>query len=111
MVLGTSANFYLIDYVFLSCESCHELTNYHNLLKVLEGMEMSMEQFIDLCILLGCDYCEKIRGMGPKSAIKLIQEHKTIEGVVEKVKGDKKYTVPENWPFKEARRLFREAVQ
>ena len=75
--------------------------------KLLEGFEMDQEQFIDLCILLGCDYCEKIRGMGPKSAIKLIQEHKTIEGVVEKVKGDKKYTVPENWPFKEARRLFR----
>ena len=76
--------------------------------KVLEGMELSMDQFVDLCILLGCDYCEKIRGMGPKNAIKLIQEHKTIEEIIKKVKGDKKYTVPENWPFEEARRLFKE---
>ena len=38
--------------------------------KVLEGMELSMDQFVDLCILLGCDYCEKIRGMGPKSALR-----------------------------------------
>ena len=35
------------------------------------------------------------------------QEHKSIEEIVKKVKGDKKYTVPENWPFAEARRLFK----
>ena len=41
--------------------------------RVLAGMGLSMEQFVDLCILLGCDYCDKIRGVGPKSAYKLIQ--------------------------------------
>ena len=30
--------------------------------KILEGFEMNKEQFVDLCILLGCDYCDKIRG-------------------------------------------------
>ena len=25
--------------------------------KVLQGLDMNMEQFIDLCILMGCDYC------------------------------------------------------
>ena len=39
-------------------------------------------QFIDLCILLGCDYLEPIRGIGPKSALKLIKEHGGLEGVV-----------------------------
>jgi len=34
--------------------------------KLLEGFEMNQDQFIDLCILLGCDYCDKIRGIGPK---------------------------------------------
>ena len=29
--------------------------------KVLEGFEMSQEEFIDLCILLGCDYVDKIK--------------------------------------------------
>ena len=29
--------------------------------KVLEGFEMTQDQFIDLCILLGCDYVDKIR--------------------------------------------------
>jgi flap endonuclease-1 len=29
---------------------------------VLEGLGLTMEQFIDLCILAGCDYCDTIRG-------------------------------------------------
>ena len=50
----------------------------------------STDQFVDLCILLGCDYCdycdycEEIRGTGPKNAIRLIQEHKSIEEIVKK---------------------------
>lgn len=43
-------------------------------------------QFIDLCILLGCDYCDKIAGLGPKRALTLIQKHRTIENVVLHVK-------------------------
>jgi flap endonuclease-1 len=39
-------------------------------------------QFIDLCILLGCDYLEPIRGVGPKSALKLIREHNGLAGVI-----------------------------
>jgi flap endonuclease-1 len=50
--------------------------------KVLEGLGLTMDQFVDLCILLGCDYCDKIRGVGPKSAIKLIQDHGSIEEII-----------------------------
>lgn len=39
-------------------------------------------QFIELCILLGCDYLEPIKGVGPKSALKLMKEHGTLEKVV-----------------------------
>ncbi len=39
-------------------------------------------QFIDLCILLGCDYLEPIKGIGPKSALKLIKEHGSLKEVV-----------------------------
>lgn len=76
-----------------------------HLQKVLEGLDFTQEQFIDLCILLGCDYCETIKGIGPKRAIDLIKEHKTIERVLEKLDKEK-YQVPENWKFKEARELF-----
>jgi flap endonuclease-1 len=75
--------------------------------KLLEGFEMNQEQFIDLCILLGCDYCEKIRGIGPKKAIELVKKFKNIETILENI--DKtKYPVPDNWMYSEARRLFKE---
>jgi len=80
-------------------------TKEFHLREVLEGLEMSQNEFIDLCIMLGCDYCEKIRGMGPKNALKAMQEHRSIEKVIENL-DKKKYTVPENWMFAEARRLF-----
>ena len=37
---------------------------------VLRGLDLTIEQFVDLCIMLGCDYCESIRGVGPVTALK-----------------------------------------
>ncbi|KAF9220876.1 PIN domain-like protein [Gyrodon lividus] len=93
--------------------------------KVLQGLEMNMSQFTDLCILLGCDYLEPIKGVGPKSALKLIREFGGLEGVVEHLRekqaekeeyaadvedGSKKkkggVQVPEEWPWEEAKKLF-----
>ncbi|KAF8349580.1 flap endonuclease 1 [Amanita rubescens] len=54
-----------------------------NLQLALKGLDMDMSQFINLCILLGCDYLEPIKGVGPKSALKLLREHGTLEDVVE----------------------------
>jgi 5'-3' exonuclease len=62
-------------------------------------------QFIDLCILLGCDYCGSIRGIGPKRAVELIKEHKSIERILEKI-DKQKFAVPEDWAYQQARRLF-----
>jgi len=75
--------------------------------KVLAEMELTQQEFIDICILLGCDYCDSIRGIGPKRAIELLRTHKSIETILEKI-DTKKYVPPENWPFDEARRLFKE---
>jgi flap endonuclease-1 len=54
-----------------------------NLSMALSGLDLSREQFIDLCILLGCDYCPKIKGIGPVKAIKYISSFKTIENICE----------------------------
>ncbi len=61
--------------------------------KALEGLQMDMRQFIDLCILLGCDYLDPIKGIGPKTALKLIREHKSLENVVEHLKEEGKKSV------------------
>ncbi|RIB03953.1 PIN domain-like protein [Gigaspora rosea] len=74
--------------------------------KVLEGLQFSMDQFIDLCILLGCDYCESIKGIGPHRAVELIKKYKTLESIVNNL-DTKKYPIPEDWRYNEARELFR----
>ncbi|CAO1421567.1 unnamed protein product [Diamesa hyperborea] len=74
--------------------------------KVLKGLELNAEEFIDLCILMGCDYCDTIRGVGPKTAITLIQKHRSIEKIIENI-DTKKYTIPKDWNFEQARNLFK----
>ncbi|EJT98669.1 PIN domain-like protein [Dacryopinax primogenitus] len=88
----------------------------------LEGLEMNMSKFIDLCILLGCDYLEPIKGIGPKSALKLVREHDNMEEILETLRGKmvKKESkgdgtppkkrggvqVPDDWPWEKAKELF-----
>lgn len=92
--------------------------------KVLEGLGMEMtqvgyfiyifllsmliEQFVDLCILLGCDYLDPIPKVGPNTALKMIRDHGTLEKVVEAIESDpkKKYVIPDDWPYLQARDLF-----
>jgi flap endonuclease-1 len=45
----------------------------------LEQIGVTMDQFIDFCILCGCDYVDSIKGIGPQSAIRMILDHATIE--------------------------------
>ncbi|KAI9007563.1 PIN domain-like protein [Phycomyces nitens] len=78
-----------------------------NLEAALKGMELDMSQFIDLCIMMGCDYVETIKGVGPQRAFSMIKEHKTIEAVIKNLPEKLKANVPENWKYDEARELFR----
>ncbi|KAK9055928.1 hypothetical protein SSX86_027015 [Deinandra increscens subsp. villosa] len=77
--------------------------------KVLEELNLTMDQFIDLCILCGCDYCDSIRGIGGQTALKLIRQHGSIESILENINRDR-YQIPEDWPYQEARRLFKEPL-
>ncbi|GAB1196048.1 Elongation of fatty acids protein 2 [Aspergillus pseudonomiae] len=79
-----------------------------HLSRALEGLDMDRNQFIDLCILLGCDYLEPIPKVGPNTALKLIREFGSLEKVVEHMESDpkKKYVIPEDWPYQDARELF-----
>lgn len=76
--------------------------------KVLEGLDFTMDQFIDLCILLGCDYCESIRGIGPKRAVELVKKFGTIEKILQNI-DLKKYVLPDPFNYKDAREMFKTA--
>merc|ERR1711972_365614 len=50
-----------------------------NLERILEQLNITMDQFIDFCILSGCDYCDTLKGVGPATAIRLLIQHGTLE--------------------------------
>ncbi|XP_023531871.1 flap endonuclease 1 isoform X1 [Cucurbita pepo subsp. pepo] len=77
--------------------------------KILEELNLTMDQFVDLCILSGCDYCDSIRGIGGQTALKLIRQHGSIESILENINKER-YQIPEGWPFQEARQLFKEPL-
>lgn len=71
----------------------------------LEQLSITMDQFIDFCILSGCDYCDTLKGVGPSTAMRLLVQHGTLEKVLE-VLGPEK--VPANFRFQAAREFFKE---
>ncbi|RLN14792.1 hypothetical protein BBI17_002016 [Phytophthora kernoviae] len=84
--------------------------------RALEELELTQEQFVDLCILCGCDYCDSIRGVGPKKAYAGIKEHKTIENFVAALQQNKSkgVIIPDEWLgenpiYKGAREMFVQA--
>jgi 5'-3' exonuclease len=50
---------------------------------VLNGIEFTFEQFQDFCIMLSCDYNDRVKGVGPETSYKLLEECISIEGIEE----------------------------
>lgn len=74
-----------------------------NLAIALEQLNISMDQFIDFCILSGCDYTDTLRGVGPHTGFKLVVEHGSIEKIIPNIEEAK---IPPDWKFQQARELF-----
>ncbi|EPR80140.1 FEN1-like protein [Spraguea lophii 42_110] len=74
----------------------------YNLDKILSQLDMKMEEFIDMCIILGCDYTQSLKGVGPQKAVTFIRKYKKIEEILK----HEKYTAVENWEYKNARLIF-----
>ncbi len=74
---------------------------------VLNGLELNYEQFLDMCILCGCDYTSKIPGIGPMHALKLVKAYGSIEAAIPHL--GKKYKVPSDFDYITSRKLFQEA--
>jgi flap endonuclease-1 len=53
---------------------------------LLASWGMTGEQLVDLAILVGTDFNEGIRGIGPKTALKLAQRHGRIEDMPDEVR-------------------------
>ena len=75
--------------------------------KIISDIELTHDQFLDFCILCGCDYCPVVPRIGEATAMKLIKTHCNIEEIIEKTKT--KYAFPENYidTFNEAKKNFK----
>ncbi|MEM2916877.1 MAG: flap endonuclease-1 [Candidatus Bathyarchaeia archaeon] len=51
----------------------------------LSHHQISREQLVDLAILIGTDFNEGIKGIGPKTALRLVKEHGKLENMPEKI--------------------------
>ena len=49
--------------------------------QLLKALEISREQLIDLAILVGTDFNQGIKGVGPKTALKLIKKYGTLKNL------------------------------
>mmetsp|Transcript_17724 Transcript_17724/g.36784 ORF Transcript_17724/g.36784 Transcript_17724/m.36784 type:complete len:382 (+) Transcript_17724:90-1235(+) len=74
--------------------------------KALLELNVSNEQFVDLCILLGCDYTESIKGMGPAKAMSMIRKHGSIEEIYRTIEKEGKLEIPNGPPIQEVRGMF-----
>lgn len=71
---------------------------------VLTGLKISMDSFIDFCIMCGCDYVTAtLPGIGPVKALGLIQRLHTIEAII----AGRKDAPPAGFTYQTAREGFK----
>ena len=85
-----------------------DVVSVYNLDVILEKLNLNYEQFVDFCILCGCDYSPKIPRLGPITAFSLIKKEGNIENILENYCGEgKKFNVPENFDYHNSRILLK----
>lgn len=62
-----------------------------SLSEVLSSLAISREKLIMMGLLVGTDYNEGVKGVGPKTALKIVKEIKNLGGLMEYVKGKYNY--------------------
>ena len=75
--------------------------------KLMNDIELTHEQFLDFCILCGCDYCPVVPKVGNVTAMKLIKTHGSIEKIIENT--GTKYAYPDDYitMFNDAKKNFK----
>ena len=57
----------------------------YNLNNILNTLHITKEQWVDLCILCGCDYTKTIKGINYLNAYKLILKYGNIENIIKNI--------------------------
>ena len=70
--------------------------------KVLQGMSIDLNIFQQFCVLSGCDYLNTLKGIGPKTALKLLKESGSIAEILKAKKID-----AQTYDWKSAHKIFK----
>lgn len=80
------------DVIIYEAPLIRNLTSRKDPLVVISGAEVRSDlqldraSFIDFALLLGTDFSQRIKNVGPQRALKFIREHRSIERVLEEEK-------------------------
>ena len=82
----------------------------YSLQPILNILNLSFEKWVELCILFGCDYLKRIRGIGPKCSYKFVSNNinKDFKEIMVQIKNSKKCEIPDNYmdDFNRSKDLF-----
>jgi flap endonuclease-1 len=78
-----------------------------NLNMILEQLNITYDKWVELCIMLGCDYLKRINGVGPKKSFRYIKETGKIDDIVNDLKS-KNINVDDKYleDFEKSKQLF-----
>lgn len=81
----------------------------YNLTIILEILDLTHDQFIDFCILSGCDYIDNIEGMNINKCFLMIKKFKNIEAVLNELK--KKHIITKNYNYQRVRDIYNNNIE
>jgi len=70
-----------------------------NLDKVLDRLGITQDQLIILGMLVGTDYSEGVKRVGPKTGLKIVKEYKTFDNIMSHVDWDSENSAEEVFEF------------
>jgi len=89
----------------------NDLIDIYYLDNILQDLEVSYSQFIDICILMGCDYTSKMYNIKSKHPIPLIKKYQNIEEIINNLETinttlEKEIMCNDNFKYPIARDIF-----
>ena len=81
----------------------------YSLNNVLDGAQISMNQFIDFCILCGCDYCPKIKGIAAITGLNLLKKYSNITNILSNIEDGTLKNQPDGISLQEYQKRYERA--